>query len=419
MAREYVDGATAISRGALHAGCDFFAGYPISPATPILLHMLRELPKVGGIGIQAEDEISAISMCIGATMSGARAMTATSGPGISLYSENIGLAIMGEVPLVIVDVMRMGPATGGATTVAQGDIQFVRWGTSGGYPIVALAPSSVAECFTLTQRAFELAERLRTPVFLLPDKELVMSMTTVDTADYETIAVGQRPLVPDIGDSRPHPGNGTGGHGPSAVAKDRVNAATGQADSRLRPEETYLPYDFDPIDAVPPTSPFGGPHITRFTTSSHDEHGFLTKDPVKVGRLNEHLRAKIENRRLELEYGRLDRREGARTLFISYGTTARAMREAGDRSAVEGRPASCLTLHTVWPVPETLIIEAAAGHDRVIVAELNHGQYLREIERLLYRHAALQRQAPPLIMGLNRVDGEMIMPDQFLEQIGD
>ncbi|NOX60849.1 MAG: pyruvate flavodoxin/ferredoxin oxidoreductase [Chloroflexi bacterium] len=401
MTREYIDGASAIARGALKAGCNFFAGYPISPATPILLHMLRELPKVGGVGIQAEDEISAISMCIGAAMSGASAMTATSGPGISLYSENIGLAIMGEVPLVIVDVMRMGPATGGATTAAQGDIQFVRWGTSGGYPIVALAPSSVAECYTLAQRAFDIAERLRTPVFLLPDKEMVMSMATVDVAEYEDIEVGKRPLVP-----APRAGNGSG---------VKINAVTGRPDPRLRPEETYLPYDFDPIDAIPATSPFGGPHITRFTTSSHDEHGFLTKDPVKVGRLNDHLRLKIENRRHELEFGRLERHEDAKTLFISYGTTARAMREAVERSHESGEPASGLTLHTLWPVPENLILAAAEGHERVVVAELNHGQYRREIERLLYKHAAQNRQAPPEILGLNRVDGELITPEQFLE----
>jgi len=398
MAREYVDGATAIARGALRAGCNFFAGYPITPATPILLHMLRELPKVGGVGIQAEDEIAAISMCIGAAMAGARPLTATSGPGISLYSENIGLAIMGEVPLVIVDVMRMGPATGGATTAAQGDIQFVRWGTSGGYPIIALVPSSVSECYTLTQHAFDFAERLRTPVFLLPDKEMIASMATVEVADYEDVTVGQRPLVP-----------------PQAIAG--INAVSGQEDARLRPEETYLPYDFDPIDIVPATSPFGGPHITRFTTSSHDEHGFLSKDPIKVERLNQHLRLKIENRREELELGNLILHPDADTLFISYGTTARAMREAVDISHQQGRPASGLTLHTVWPVPEQLIAKAARGHRRIVVAELNHGQYVREIERLLYRQAAQTHQTPPEIIALTRVDGELITPEQCLDAI--
>ncbi len=405
MAKEYVDGATAIARGALAAGCNFFAGYPITPATPILLHMLNELPKVGGAGIEAEDEIGAISMCIGAAMAGARPMTATSGPGISLYSENIGLAIMGEAPLVIVDVMRMGPATGGATTTAQGDIQFVRWGTSGGYPVIALIPSSVAECYTLTQRAFDLAERFRAPIFLLVDKELNNSMATVDIDEYEDIPVRTRPLVPQ---QRPQP---------EMVDGVRVNAVSGQPDPRLRPEETYLPYDFDPIDQPPPASPYGGPHITRFTTSSHDEHGFLTKDPVKVKRLNDHLRRKILDHRHEIEFGVCDVQEEAETLFISYGAAARAMREAVDRSRAGGQAVSALTLHTLWPTPEKLILDAVAGHNRIVVAELNHGQYLREIERLIYKNSAQNQVLPPEIIGLNRADGLLITPEQFIEMI--
>ncbi|MEC8941706.1 MAG: pyruvate flavodoxin/ferredoxin oxidoreductase, partial [Verrucomicrobiota bacterium] len=178
-AREFTDGSTAIVRAAIAAGCDFFAGYPITPASPILTMMMKEMPKIGGIAIQGEDEIASIGMCIGATMTGARAMTATSGPGISLCSENIGLAIMGEVPLVIVDVQRLGPGTGGATTVGQGDVQFLRWGTAGGYPVIVLAPSSVHECYGMTSRAFDLAERFRCPVFLLTDKELDLTANTV------------------------------------------------------------------------------------------------------------------------------------------------------------------------------------------------------------------------------------------------
>jgi len=405
MAKEYIDGATAIARGALAAGCDFFAGYPITPATPILLHMLNELPKVGGVGIEAEDEISAISMCIGAAVTGVRPMTATSGPGISLYSENIGLAIMGETPLVIVDVMRMGPATGGSTSPAQGDVQFVRWGTSGGYPIIALAPSSVAECYTLTQRAFDLAERFRTPVFILVDKEMNYAMSTVDIAEYKDVSVGKRPLVSQ---ALPEP---------AVVDGVRVNAVTGMPDPRLRPEETYLPYDFDPVDAVQPTSPYGGPHIIRFTTSSHDEHGLLTKDPEKVQRLNDHLRLKILNHRDEMAFGVADLQEEAETLLISYGTTARAMREAVDRSRAAGQAVSGLTLQTLWPVPEKLILDAVAGHQRIVVAELNHGQYSREVERLVYRDAAGNRVIPPQISVLTRVDGRLITPEQFLESI--
>ncbi len=185
-------------------------------------------------------------------------LTATSGPGLSLYSENIGLAIMGEVPLVIVDAQRLGPATGGATTTGQGDVQFARWGTSGGYPIIALAPSNVNECYSLTRRAFDLAERLRTPVFLLTDKEMFQSLSTVEIEAYQ---------YPEV--------------------HARVQAQALPSDTPgLRAEESFLPYRFDPIDVPPPFSPIGGPLITRFTGSSHDEHGFLTKNSAVVGRLN-------------------------------------------------------------------------------------------------------------------------------------
>jgi 2-oxoglutarate ferredoxin oxidoreductase subunit alpha len=173
--REFISGAEVIARGAIHSGCNFFAGYPITPATPILLHMVNEIPKVGGVAIQAEDEIASIGFCIGAAMAG--------------YSENIGLAIMAEVPMVIVNCQRMGPATGGATTVAQGDIQFMRWGTSGGYPLIVLSPSNASECYGLTKRAFDLAERFRVPVFLATDKEVVLTRTTIDIDSYEPFPV--------------------------------------------------------------------------------------------------------------------------------------------------------------------------------------------------------------------------------------
>lgn len=387
-AREYVDGATAIARGAIDAGCTFFAGYPITPATPILLHMTRELPKVNGIAIEAEDEIAAISMCIGATFGGARAMTATSGPGISLYSENIGLAIIAEVPLVIVDAQRMGPATGGATTGAQGDVQFLRWGTSGGYPLIVLAPSSVAECYTLTLRAFDLAERFRCPVILATDKEMVLSRATVEIERYERIPVRERRLAPV-----PPPG---------------------YRDPRWRPEETFLPWDFDPVDVVPPMAHYGGPHILRVTTSSHDEHGFLTKDPEKVGRLNEHLWRKIMDHREETEFAAYDPQEGAEILLVSYGTPARAMREAARRLRAEGTPVSALTLHTLWPVPVGILTLALRGVRKVVVAELNPGLYAREIEHVAYQLAARASTPPPQIAGIFRIDGKQISPGQIV-----
>ncbi len=396
--REFIDGATAIARGALDAGCNFFAGYPISPATPLLLHMVRELPRAGGVAIQAEDEIGSISMCVGAAMTGARVLTATSGPGLSLYSETIGLAIMGEVPLVIVDAQRMGPATGGATTPAQADIQFVRWGNSGGYPIIALCPSSVSECYSLTRRAFDLAERFRVPVFLMTDKEMFLSTSTVEVDDYTYPPVRARSLATAL---------------PASTAG-------------LRPEETFLPWRFEPLDRPPDYSPYGGEHIVRFTGSSHDEHGMLTKDSIKVGRLNEHLLRKIEDHRDEIELVGADLQPGARTLLIAYGITARAMTEAVNfHRGRSGSALSALTIQSLWPVPAQAILaalqdgEGRSTVERVVVAEMNHGQYRQEVERIIYGWAAEGRRVPPKVTGVTRTDGELITPGQFRQYILD
>jgi 2-oxoglutarate ferredoxin oxidoreductase subunit alpha len=309
-------------------------------------------------------------------MSGARALTATSGPGISLYSENIGLAIMGEVPLVIVDAQRLGPATGGATTVGQGDVQFVRWGTAGGFPIIALAPSSIPECYSLTVKAFDLADRFRCPVFLVTDKELNMTMNTVDIDAYQALPVRERKTY--------RAENGAG-----------VNV--------------FRPYRYDPLDDVPPMAHFGDEVILRFTGSTHDERAFITKFSPTVDALNRHLAAKIEGHVDEIELVTADLEPGAKTLLISYGVTARAMREAVQQARGRARKVSALTIHSLWPVPERAIHAAMEGVERVVVAELNLGQYRREVERIGIGQD---------IVGLNRLDGELISPDQFLEVIG-
>ena len=379
--REFVDGSEAIARGALAAGCNFYAGYPITPASQILHHMVRELPKVGGVAIQGEDEIASFGMCIGAAMAGARCMTATSGPGISLYSENVGVAIMGEVPVVVVDVMRLGPATGGATTVGQGDVQFIRWGTSGGYPIIALCPTNPPECYSLTIRSFQLAERFRSPVFLLTDREVAASMSTVEVEAYERLFRSE--------------------HAPPSL--------------KQAGEGPFIPYQIESLDDVPPFSPIGGPHLVRFTTSTHDERGFLTKDPKKVARLNEHLAAKIEAHRDEIELVSSDLQPEARTLVISYGITARNAIEAIRIARKNGRKVSSLIIHSLWPVPETAIKQALRGIERVVVPELNLGQYRLEVERLLCSKVSSGERAE--IVGVNRVDGEMVNPQQIVERL--
>jgi len=370
--RELINGAQAIVRGAIDAGCNFFAGYPITPATDILLYMIRELPKVGGIAIQAEDEIASMGFCIGAAMTGKRVMTATSGPGISLYSENIGLAIMGEVPMVIVDVQRMGPATGGATTVAQGDIQFLRWGTSGGYPVIVLSPTNVHECYSLTCKAFDLAERFRVPVFLATDKETALTLSTVEVEAFENSPV-----------------------------RERINAPV---------DGEFVPYRVNAPDEVPLFSPYGGAHIMRFTTSTHDEQGQLTKAPEKVRKLNERLSEKVEAHLDEISMVKADLQPGADTLVISYGVTTRAVEEAVRTARERGRLVSSLTIYSLWPVPEKEIKAAFAGIHWVIVPELNLGQYSLEVERLAPDRVE--------IVGINRVDGELISPDEILVQGG-
>ncbi len=365
--REYLDGNAAIVRGALAAGCTFFAGYPITPASGILMAMMRELPVAGGIAIQGEDEIASIGMCIGAAMTGARAMTATSGPGISLYSESIGLAVMGEVPLVIVDVQRLGPATGGATTVGSGDVQFVRWGTSGGYPIIALAPASVAECYSLTAKAFDLAERFRCPVFVLADKEIAMTLATVEASAFGPVEVRERELV-----------------------------ASG------------APYRYEPAGDVPPLHRYGLGDTVRFTGSTHDESALISKHPPTVAALNHHLAAKIEEHLDELELVVADPQPDARTLVVSYGVTAGAARVAIAQARAAGRAVSHLVIQGLWPVPEAAIGAALEGIDRIVVPELNLGQYRREIERIAGGRA---------VIGINRVDGELIGVDEIAEAI--
>lgn len=334
--------------------------------------MLRDLPARGGIGMQGEDEIASIGMCIGAAMSGARVMTATAAPGISLYSENIGLAIMGEVPLVIVDVQRLGPSTGAATTTAQGDIQFVRWGTGGGFPVIALCPSTIAECYTLTMKAFDLAERFRCPVFLMADKELALTMRTVDPADYETVEVRDRAVVD--------------------------------------PEDLDPPaeYRYEPAGEVVPMQLYGGKHPVRFTGSTHDQEAFITKKPEIVGPLNEHLLRKITDHVDEISMVKTDIEEGAKTLLVSYGVTAGSMREAVEQARATGSKVSALTVQSLWPVPEAEIVAAAAGVDRVVVAELNPGLYKLELERIL---------PDAEIVGIARIDGVLISPQQMVEAI--
>ena len=369
--REFINGNDAITRAAIHSGCDFFAGYPITPATSILLHMTRELPKIGGVAIQGEDEIASIGFCIGAALTGKKVMTATSGPGISLYSENIGAAIMIEVPIVIIDVQRMGPATGGPTLGSYGDMQFVRWGTSGGYPIIALAPTDIADCYNLTRKAFNLAERFRCPVFVLTDKETSLTKASVDIDSFEEIPILERKFAPET--------------------------------------EPYKPYAYQSPSQVQPFSPYGGPHIIRLTTSSHTDEGYLTKDKESIGAHNTHLVSKIKDHIDEISDIKFDNQPEAKTIIISYGITTQAAEEAVEICRSKGFKVSHLVVKSIWPVPEKRIREALQGFTTLIIPELNIGLYSREIERLTNHDQ--------IIIRMNRIDGSLFSPIEIVDNV--
>lgn len=373
MGLAFIEGNEAIARGAIRARCDFFASYPITPASSILDHMLRLLPEAGGIAIQAEDEIASMGFCIGAAMAGRKALTSTSGPGMSLYSENIGLAIMGETPMVIVDVQRQGPATGSATQGAEGDIQLTRWGTSGGLPVIALSPASVGEAYQLTYLAFNFAEKYRAPVFLLSSKEIGMTKESVDLDAFELPPLLERKGVP-----------------------------SGQKE--------YLPHFFDRLEEVPAISDFGGEYVARYTTSTHDKSGYLTTKPEVIQEMIDHYAAKIENAIDDITLVKEDLEEGADTLVVSYGIVARSAAVAIREARSRGRKVSSLALQTLWPVPEKRIASALAGVKKLVVPEMNMGQYLVEMERL----------APPgvEVVGVCKMDTTLVSPGEILERGG-
>ncbi len=370
MGLEFIEGNEAIARGALKANCDFFAGYPITPSSSILHHMLNKLPRVGGVAIQGEDEIASIGMCIGAAMAGAKALTATSGPGISLYSENIGLAIIGETPLVIVNVQRQGPATGAATKGAEGDILFTRWCTSGGQPMIVLSPATVSEAYELTYRAFNLAEQYRVPVFLLTNKEVCVTRESVDLERVEL---------------------------PQLV--DRTRVAIG------RP---CLPYRFKELHEAPEFAAIGGDQITRFTTSSHDEAGYLTSSPEVIQRMIDHYAAKIESAEEDIALVKQDIEADAETLIISYGITSRSVAVAVKKMREQRYKVSSLTVQSLYPVPRAILSKALVGIKRVIVPEMNMGQYIQEIQRLI--------PAEVKVVGVNKMDTTLISPDEIIER---
>ena len=368
MGLTFLDGNEAVVRGAVYAGCRFFAGYPITPASGILSGMLEALPPIGGIVLQGEDEIASIGACLGASMAGLKAMTATSGPGISLYSENISFAVGSEIPLVIVNVMRQGPSTGAATRGADGDVQFMRWGHSGGLPVVVLAPTCPADCFTLTVHAFNLAERLRCPVFVASSKEIAMTRETVALEEVEKPPVVNR---------------------------------------KIHSEGPYLPFAAG-SDGVPAFLPIGGPVPVRQTSSMHGPDGYITNSPAVMQTLVERLKFKVESQIETFSFYEWDHQDGASTLLVTYGVTARSARAAVSELRAQGRPVSLLVLKTLWPVPEKVLCAAAEPVRRVLVVEANLGQYVSEVQRMV-------SPKPTHFFGL--MCGRLIRPEEIIGEV--
>ena len=359
-----------VAEGALAAGCRFFAGYPITPASEIYEVMMRELAGRGGLALSAPDEISSLCYCVGASLRGLKAMTATSGPGWALMVETVQYAVMSETPVVIALVQRLGPSTGGATHGAQGDVFLSGFFTSGGYTIPVFAPSNAAECYDLTLEAFNWSERLRTPVVLLSDKEVGMTTEAVQENALARPAIVER----------------TWGNAKAAIAAYEISIA----------------------EEVPDFAPVGGGVKVTVTGSAHDQQGRLRKPSPEVVELLVHLQRKIEAHASGMALVRPDLDPEASCLLISYGITARAAREAVAMLRKEGFPISFLQIQTLFPVPAEALHGAAAGIRTVFVAEENlTGQYRAVLAPLLNgRH----------LLGINKV-GSMISPSEIVRAI--
>ena len=337
----FLNGDVACAEGAIAAGCRFFAGYPITPATEIAEHLSQRMPEIGGIYIQMEDEIGSMAAIIGASYTGLKAMTATSGPGFSLMQENIGLAVMTEAPCVIVDVMRGGPSTGQPTLPGQQDVMQAKWGSHGDYEIIALAPSSVQEMFDLTVEAFNLSETYRVPTILLAD-EIVAHM-------WEKVVIQSTEKMKIVNRKKPN----------------------------VTPEK-YMPFMPDD-DLVPPMACFGEGFSFHASGLTHDEHGYPQTQSSEVQqRLVKRLCDKIRKNADKIIRVEEVMLEDADVVVVAYGIVARAALSAVRKARAEGIKAGLLRLITLWPFPEKHVGKIAKKAKAIVVAEMNCGQLVRE-----------------------------------------
>jgi len=339
----FTNGDIACAEGAISAGCRFFAGYPITPATEVAERMSERLPQVGGVFVQMEDEIASMNAVLGASWAGVKAMTATSGPGFSLMMENLGLGIMLETPCVLVNIQRAGPSTGLPTLVAQGDMMQARWGSHGSYEIIALAPSCPQEIFDLTITAFNLSEKYRIPVLVMSDEAV--------------------------------------GHMSERVAMPRI--ATEKLVSRKRPQvapDAYLPYESGE-DLVPAMAVAGEGYRFHVTGLTHDEKGYPVMTAEAQDKLVRRLIDKIRlNRKDIIRYEEIGV-EDAEVVVCAYGITSRIASYAVQQARAEGIRAGLLRLITVWPFAEERVRELASQVKAFVVPEINSGQIVLEVER--------------------------------------
>lgn len=364
-----MQGNEACVEGAILAGMMFYAGYPITPSTEIAELSAAKLPRVGGKFIQMEDEIASISAIIGASLTGNKSMTATSGPGFSLKQEGIGYAIIAEVPCVIVDVQRGGPSTGLPTSPAQGDIMQARWGTHGEHSIIALYPSTVREIFDTTIRAFNLAEKYRTPVILLMDEVIGHMRERVELPNPDEVEIYNR--------KKP------------SCSPDK-----------------YLPYKVKEGDIVPEMASFGEGYRYHVTGLVHDETGFPSTNGVIAENLINRLAKKIENNLDDIIQYEEYRLEDADEAIIAYGSTARSVKTAIEILRERGRKVGLFRPITIWPSPSKQIENLSKKVKKITVVEMNLGQYFLEVDRIAGKYTKVDK--------FGRVNGELITPDDIV-----
>ncbi len=367
-----LSGNDAIAEGAIAAGMRFFAGYPITPASEISHFCADELPKYGGKFIQMEDEIGSMAAIIGASMAGGKSMTSTSGPGFSLMQENLGFAIMAEVPCVVVDVMRFGPSQGVATVPAQADVMQARWGTHGDHPSITLAPSTVEEAYHVTVRAFNMAEKYRTPVIILSDATLSQMSEKIEIPGPDSLEILNR------------------------------KKAT------IDPEQ-FKPYQDDGTGICPFAS-YGNGYIWYTTGIVHDETGFpATGDPdkltIQINRLYDKINENLDDIIQVDEY----MTEDAEIVVLAYGSVARSAFAAADKARNEGIKVGVVKPITIWPFPEDVIKKVREKVESILVCEMNHGQLFEKVKETVEGKAKMAF--------LGQYNGKLIKPDKILAAI--